>query len=134
MNGISTRGGAVVVNTRSTGTLTVNQAIATTPTTAGANGGFVVLESGGAISLAGSGTINTSGANNAAGTGGNAGEVFIHHTTAAAGNIALGADRKSVVEGKSGDRGGRRNGTKRRLVERRGPKATPQCPRGSGRP
>src|SRR2546425_2950693 len=58
MNGISTRGGAVVVDTRSTGKLTVNQAIATTPTTAGANGGVVVLESGGGVSLAGSGAIN----------------------------------------------------------------------------
>src|SRR5438128_7756929 len=56
MSGISTRGGAVVVDPRSTGTLTVNQAIATTQTTAGANGGLAGLESGGALSLAGSGT------------------------------------------------------------------------------
>src|SRR5439155_17799618 len=86
MNGISTRGGAVVVDTRSTGTLTVNQAIATTPTTAGANRSEERRVGKEGRSRWGRDTYKKSGANNAAGTGGNAGEVLIHPTDAAAGN------------------------------------------------
>jgi hypothetical protein len=63
----------------------------------------VILEAGGAIMLASNGTISTTGQANNAGTGGAGGEIFIHHTNAAAGAITLGkgvtADGGSAVGG-----------------------------------
>ena len=73
--GITTLGGAggkVEINALSAaGTLDVNQAIQTTPVAGAATvGGSVLLEAGGAITLATSGTITTTGAANTTGLGG----------------------------------------------------------------
>ena len=86
VNGISTLGGATgVVNVTAGGLLTIDQAIATTPSALNTVGGAVILEAGGAITLSSSGTITTTG--NTTGAGG---EVLIHHTNAGAGAITLG--------------------------------------------
>src|SRR6185369_8507916 len=93
--------GAVTIRAGTTGTstLTVNEAIVTTPSGVATAGGSVLLEAGGAISLASNGTITTTG--NTSGAGG---EVFIHHTNAAAGDITLGKN-VTATGGASGNGG-----------------------------
>ncbi|MEK7436670.1 MAG: hypothetical protein AAB150_07290, partial [Pseudomonadota bacterium] len=89
LSGIATKGGAVTVvaGTTTGSTLTLDQAINTTPSSA-VNGGAVVLEAGGAITLQTSGTITTTGGTGGA-TGGVGGEVFIHHVGTTANAITL---------------------------------------------
>src|SRR5262249_18338181 len=86
--GLRTFGGNISIDNQA-GTLSIAQAIVTTPTTAATAGGAVFLTAVDAItSTATTGTITTTGsattANAAAETGGTGGEVLLRHTTAVA--------------------------------------------------
>ena len=94
--------GAVRIRAGTTGasTLDVNQAIKTTASGTATDGGSVLLQAGGAITLATTnGTIDTTG-----NTTGKGGEVFIHHAGAGAGNITL--DKSITAKGGVGGNGG----------------------------
>jgi hypothetical protein len=105
-----TTNGDVLVRagTGGAGAMNVNEAILTTPNGNGATAGSsVILEAGGTITLQTNGTITTTGQANNAGTGGAGGEIFIHHTNAAAGSITLG---KAVTADGGASTGGTNTG------------------------